>query len=181
MTGKTHGGVAAVCTPRILPALEKTIPESRVVYFMLEGVEDPFNFGHTIRALYAAGVTGLVLPPRNWLSAAGTVAKSSGGTSELLPMFEADPEAACAFFKEHGYTVVCAGIRDSVSIFDTELAAPLFVIIGGEKRGISRRLLDAADKIVRIDYGRAYSGSLPTSVASAVFAFEIMKNNFEKG
>lgn len=52
---------------------------------MLDGVEDPFNFGAAIRAVYAAGVDGLVVPPRNWPSAAGVVARSSSGTSELIP------------------------------------------------------------------------------------------------
>jgi tRNA G18 (ribose-2'-O)-methylase SpoU len=49
--------------------------------------------------------------------------------------------------------------------------------MGGEKRGISRTLLDEADEIVRIDYGRAFQGSLSTAAATAIFAFEILRNN----
>ena len=55
----------------------------RGVYFMLE-VEDPFNFGHTIRALYAAGVTGLVFRPELALAAGLSQAPAARST---LPMF----------------------------------------------------------------------------------------------
>ncbi|MBQ7334917.1 MAG: hypothetical protein IJW92_00365, partial [Clostridia bacterium] len=73
-TGSTHGGILAFCSERTIPALtpEKLLPNSFYVY--LEGIEDPYNFGYTVRTLYAAGVAGVVLPPRNWMSAAGVVA-----------------------------------------------------------------------------------------------------------
>ena len=78
-------------------------------------------------------------------------------------------------FKDAGYRVICAGIRDSVSIFAAELKKPLFVILGGEKRGISRAILELADKIVRIDYGREFKGSLPSVAATSVISFEILR------
>jgi 23S rRNA (guanosine2251-2'-O)-methyltransferase len=92
-------------------------------------------------------------------------------------MYIAEPEYATEVFKELGYKVICAGIRDSVSLFDTDLSYPLFVVLGGEKRGISRAVLDKADEIVRIDYGNDFNGSLSTAAASAVFAFEIYRSN----
>ena len=48
---------------------------------MLDGVEDPYNFGQAVRALYAAGAHGLILRPRNWLTAAGVVARACGRPS----------------------------------------------------------------------------------------------------
>ena len=76
---------------------------------------------------------------------------------------------------ERGYRVLCAGLRDSVSLYDADLMGPMLVILGGEKRGISRALLEQADQIVRIDYGSDFGGSLSTSAAAAVFAFEILR------
>jgi 23S rRNA (guanosine2251-2'-O)-methyltransferase len=175
--GNTHGGILALCTARTIPALTaKDIrPDSFYVY--LEGIEDPYNFGYAIRSLYAAGVSGIVLPPRNWMSAAGVVARASAGASESLPIFEAEGEDAVKLFREVGYSILCAGIRDSVSIFDEEFPYPVLLVVGGEKRGISRALLDAADRIVRIDYGRDFSGSLSAASAATVLAFEIFRQN----
>ena len=175
--GNTHGGIIAICSSRTLPALSADDIFEKGVYFILEGVEDPYNFGYAVRSLYAAGVDGVILGERNWMGAAGIVARSSAGASELMNMYVSDPASAIDIFKNKGYTVICAGIRDSESIFETDLSKPLLVILGGEKRGISRNILDMADKTVRIDYGEAFGGSLSTSAAAAVFAFEIFRYN----
>ncbi len=175
--GTSHGGIIAFCTPRNIPELTAENIKAGGVYYFLEGVEDPYNFGYAVRSIYAAGGTGIILTPRNWMGVAGVVARSSAGSSELIDMFVSDAEQAIDLFKSAGYKVICAGIRDSESIFDTELKSPLFVILGGEKRGISRAVLDKADKVVRIDYGNSFNGSLSTAAATAVFAFEILRNN----
>ena len=176
-TGNSHGGIIAFCTPRTIPALTVESIKNSGIYYFLEGVEDPYNFGYAVRSLYASGADGVILTPRNWMGVAGVVARSSAGTSELINMFISTPENAVATFKSKGYRVICAGIRDSVSIFDADLSKPIFVVLGGEKRGISRALLDMADSVVRIDYGTEFNGSLSTAAASAVFAFEIFRNN----
>ena len=175
--GTTHGGIIAECTDRKLPALSSDAIKQNGVYFILDGVEDPYNFGYSLRSLYAAGVDGIILGERNWMGAAGVVARSSAGASELMDMYVYDTGEAIEVFKEHNYTVVCAGIRDSVSLFETELKKPILVILGGEKRGISRNILNMADKIIRIDYGSEFGGSLSTAAATAVFAFEILRQN----
>ncbi|MBE6545902.1 MAG: RNA methyltransferase [Ruminococcaceae bacterium] len=175
--GNTHGGIVAECTDRNLPMLSEVDILPNGVYFILEGVEDPYNFGYAIRSLYAAGVDGLILGARNWMGAAGVVARSSAGTSELMRLFTCEATEAIDLFHKRGYSVICAGIRDSESLFDTDLKKPLLVILGGEKRGISRNILNLADRIVRIDYGSSFGGSLSTSAAAAVFAFEILRAN----
>ena len=111
------------------------------------------------------------------MGVSGVVARSSAGTSELIDMRVSEAVEAIDKFKELGYTVVCAGIRDSESLFDADLKKPLLVILGGEKRGISREILNKADKIVRIDYGRSFNGSLSTAASGAIFAFEISRAN----
>ena len=173
--GNSHGGIIAFCTPRTIPSLEKERIRSNGIYYMLEGIEDPYNFGYAVRSIYASGADGVILNQRNWMGVAGVVARSSAGTSELIDMYVSDAENAIDIFKDKGYTTVCAGIRDSESIFDVELKKPLFVILGGEKRGISRAVLEKADKTIRIDYGTEFNGSLSTASATAVFAFEILR------
>lgn len=175
--GTTHGGIVAVCTDRTIPPLTADRIQPNGFYVYLEGMEDPYNFGNALRSLYAAGVNGVVLPPRHWMSAAGVVAKSSAGTSEKLPLFVADAEALVREFHAAGYQIVCAGIRNSVSVFEEPFRYPLLLVVGGEKRGISRQILDHSDAVVRIDYGREFRGSLSSSAACAVLAFEIFRQN----
>lgn len=175
--GTTHGGIAALCSGRTFSKIcPEQLPNDGIFAF-IDGIEDPFNYAYTVRSLYAAGFDGIVLPPRNWANASGTVIKSSAGTSELMPTYVDDPTSAVNAFRSAGYKIVCAGIRDSVSLFEAELKAPLLLIIGGEKRGISRSLLSLSDMTVRIDYGRPFMGSLTTAASASVIAFEIMRQN----
>jgi len=175
--GNTHGGILAFCTPRTIPALTSKTILPNTFYVYLDGIEDPYNFGYTVRSLYAAGVSGVILPPRNWMSAAGIVARASAGASELIPMYCANGEEAVEQFRAAGYQILCAGIRDSVSVFEEQFPYPILLIVGGEKRGISRALLNTADRIVRIDYGREFRGSLSAASAATVMAFEIFRQN----
>jgi len=176
--GRTHGGVLARVGPYLFAPLGDLLAGHSVPFVaMIDGVEDPFNFGQSVRALYAAGATGLVLRPRNWLSAAGVVARASAGASELIPTAVAETAAqAAGFFRAHGLAVAGAtDERGSESVYDADLTRPLFLLIGGEKRGVTRSLLDHADLKLRIPYGRPQAHSLGTAAAAAVLAFEVMR------
>lgn len=175
--GNTHGGVIAVCGERTLPELcPENLPAGAFLAY-LDGIEDPYNFGYALRSLYAAGCDGVLVGERSWMSAAGVVARASAGTSELLPLFRCEPLAAAELLRAHGYRVVCAGIPNSVSYEQSDLKKPLLLVIGGEKRGISAGLLALADTVVRIDYGRDFRGSLSTAAATAILAFEVLRQN----
>ena len=81
--GTSHGGILAVCSPRSFPAASaENLPE-KGFYVMLEGIEDPYNFGYCLRSLYAAGVTGIILENHNWTGVSGIVARASAGASEM--------------------------------------------------------------------------------------------------
>lgn len=178
--GTTHGGIVALCTDRTIPPLCAAHIKPDGFYVYLDGIEDPYNFGNALRSLYAAGADGAVMPPRNWMSAAGVVAKSSAGASERLPLAVAEAPELIREFRAAGYTILCAGIRDSVSVFEETFRYPLLLVVGGEKRGISRRILDCADHVIRIDYGREFRGSLSASASCAVLAFELFRQNRQK-
>ncbi len=175
--GKTHGGVLAQVGPYQFAPLDSIAAGTTPFVAMIDGVEDPFNFGSSVRALYAAGADGLVVRPRNWLSAAGIVARASAGTSELIPTAIAETASEAAdFFRASGLTIACATDEPgSISVYDADLTRPLFLLIGGEKRGITRSFLDQADLRLRIPYGRPLLHSLGTASAAAILAFEVMR------
>ena len=177
--GSSHGGIIAICTPRTIPYLDAKDSDIKPdgFYVMLEGIEDPYNFGYSLRSLYAAGVDGVILNERNWMGAAGVVSRASAGASEMLDMYIASGESAAKTFKELNYKIICAGIRNSVSIYDADMKKPVFLIIGGEKRGISSAVLRSADQIVRIDYDSKFKGSLSAASSAAIIGFEIMHQN----
>lgn len=179
VNGRTHGGVLALAGERRYPDIEQLLADSAPAPFlvMLDGVEDPYNFGAAIRGLYAAGADGLIVRPRSWEQAAGTVARASAGASELMPTAVAETaEQAAEICRAAGLRVVCAAARsDAVSMHEANLGGPLFLLVGGERRGITRSFLDRADLVVRIPYARPVLGSLGAATAAAVLAFEAMR------
>lgn len=178
--GNSHGGIVAICTDRTIPRLDAmSTPKDGGFYAMLQGIEDPYNFGYSIRSLYACGCDGIILPERNWMSAAGVVCRSSAGASELMPMFTDDATAAVRYFKEHGYLTVFADEDTDNMLGSCALPCPLLLVIGGERRGISRALLNLADRKVRINYARNFRASLSAASATTMFAYEIMRQNFK--
>lgn len=175
--GNSHGGLVALCSERTIPYLtEKDITENGF-YAMIEGIEDPYNFGYSLRSLYPCGCDGIILSERNWMSAAGVVCRSSAGASELFKMYKLGDESLIDAFKNKGYSIVCADERTDKILGECELKKPLLLIVGGEKRGISRSILSKADTLVKIPYEREFNASLSAASATTMFAYEIMRQN----
>lgn len=179
--GSTHGGIVARVGARRFVALDDLgAAEPLPVIAMLDGVEDPFNFGQAVRALYAAGVAGLVVRPRNWTTAAGVVGRASAGAVEWMPLAVAETaQEAADHFRARGLVIACAAQEDAVPLYQADLRVPLFIVIGGERRGITRSFRDQADLRIAIPYGREYDQALGTTAATAVIAFEIMRQRGE--
>lgn len=175
--GSTHGGVVArVGLRRFLSLDEIAAGQASPFVAMLDGVEDPFNFGQAVRALYAAGAHGLIVRPRNWTSAAGVVARASAGASEWMPLAVAETvEHAAQEFRRRGLRVAVATTERATPLYDADLTGPLLVVIGGEKRGITRSFVESADLRLIIPYGRGFDYALGTAPAASVIAFEVMR------
>lgn len=173
-SGKSHGGVIAkVGLRRFQDGIDLLGGESNPLVVMLDGIEDPYNFGQAVRSLYAAGVCGLVVRPRNWFTASNIIARASAGTSELIPtaIMETTLDAA-RFFRENGLQIACTAKSSTLSLFDGDLTRPMFIVIGGEKRGITRSFMDQADLILRIPYGRQFAYSLGAVSSTTLIAYE---------
>lgn len=179
--GSSHGGIIAIAKGRTIPSLDyDTNIEKNGFYCMIEGIEDPYNFGYSLRSLYACGCSGIILPERNWMSAAGVVARSSAGASELFPIYKSDAERCVDIFHAFNYSVVCAHEKTDNILGECELRTPILLIVGGEKRGISKGLIDKTDMLVKISYQRDFNASLSAASASTIFAYEIMRQNKKK-
>ena len=176
-SGQSHGGAIAQVGGRRFIEMGALIEGvKRPFIVMLDGIEDPFNFGQSVRALYAAGVHGVVVRPRNWTSAASVVARASAGASERMPMAVVETaEAAAEFYRERGLAVACTALDGATSIYDANLLQPLFLLLGGEKRGITRSFLNQAELRLAIPYKRPFNHSLGTVASTSAIAFEWLR------
>ena len=183
-SGRTHGGVIGLVGPRRDRSVGTLLAEAgeRSLIVMLDGIEDPFNFGQAVRALYAAGVDGLIVR-RNWETAVGIVTRASAGASELLPSAVASSaEEAALACRRIGMRIACAVTSDDAAeLSQTDLTGGLFVLIGGERRGVTRSFVDQADLKVRIGYGREQAPELGAATAAAIIGFEALRQRRSAG
>jgi 23S rRNA (guanosine2251-2'-O)-methyltransferase len=176
--GRTHGGVIGLAGPRRTLSVQSLLAEvgegSLVV--MLDGIEDPHNFGQAVRALYAAGVDGLVIR-RSWETAVGTVTRASAGASELLPTgTTTSADEAATVSRLAGLRVACSvAERTADEVHEVDLTGGVFLLIGGERRGVTRSFVEEADVLLRIGYGREHAPELGAATAAAIIGFEALR------
>lgn len=178
VSGQSHGGVVAAVGPRRFVTLAELIAgQERPFVVMLDGIEDPFNFGQALRSLYAAGAAGVVVRPRNWFTAAGVVARASAGVSERMPIAIAETaETAADYFRQAGLKIAATSSQQAISLYEADLRVPLFLLLGGEKRGITRSFMTQADLILQIPYAQPrFQHSLGVVASAAIVAFEVRR------
>lgn len=171
--GTSHGGLLAKVGERTYQDPEEILSHPLPFLALLEGIEDPYNFGGALRSLYAAGVTGVLVPERNWCSAAGVVTKASAGASEFLDIAAvSDWDEVLNNAKAYGIQILCAERKNAVSIYESNLTGPVMLVFGGEMRGISAKIMAHSDQNIFLPYGRDFRNALSANSAAAVFAFE---------
>jgi 23S rRNA (guanosine2251-2'-O)-methyltransferase len=113
---------------RRMVALRDLLPAERAGFVvMLDGIEDPFNFGQAVRALYAAGLDGLVLRRRNWMSAAAVVARASAGATELVPTAVVDQVQDAAIFSAgSSIRIVSTSEKGAQTIYEMDWRGSVF-------------------------------------------------------
>jgi 23S rRNA (guanosine2251-2'-O)-methyltransferase len=177
-TGRSHGGVIGIVGERHDRSVDELIGEvgEGSLLVALDGIEDPFNFGQAVRALYAAGVDGLIVR-RSWETALSVVTRASAGATELLPTAHAQSIEAAADAARSGGLRVVGAVADpeATEIHRADLSGPLLIVIGGERRGVTRSFVSRADELVRIGYGRDHAPDLGAATAAAIIAFEALR------
>ena len=174
--GSRHGGVLALAGTREYQALAELLPDdSTPCIMMFDGIEDPYNLGFAVRATYAAGVDGVVLPQREWNEGESVVMRSSAGAWDRMPLALTDDlRGVIDYYRQRGLVIATtAQASDAKQLYDANLTQPLFILVGGERRGISRSVLQTGDLMLEIPYGRPFDYALGAVSAVTVIAFEV--------
>ncbi len=175
-SGTTHGGVIALCGDRTYQNINDYVNKDHLFLALIEGVEDPYNFGDICRTLYAAGCDGILLPKRNWTSAVSTLTKASAGASEFIAMFEVeDFDAYLKQLKQHDIQILSAMREHAVSLYEYQFPNKFVICIGGAMRGLSSGVLNQSQQNIYIPYHQNFKNALSSASSAAVFAFEILR------
>jgi len=153
-----HGGILADVEIR----KEDEFVDGDIFYF--DGIEDPFNLGYMMRTAYAFGIQNVILSKRDYSNMEGQLLKSSAGAYDMLNIKYLDLENHIDEYKDYTIYALSRG-ENSKDIFETKFSSKSLFMIGGEKRGISSKLLDKANEYLYIPYGNEFRNSLNAASA----------------
>lgn len=177
---KGHQGIAALVAPRGYADFDELLETSSrnnemPLFLLLDGVEDPRNFGAILRVADAGGVHGVVIQAYRSASLSPEAVKASAGASEHIPIaMVPNIKNAIRDMKESGITIVGAEADAELSPWETDLTVPLALVMGSEGVGMRKTVREQCDLLVRLPM-RGKVNSLNVSVATGIIIFEIMR------
>lgn len=175
-----HQGIIATVAAYEYRDFEDIIEEAKKknkdpFILVLDEIEDPHNLGSIMRTADAVGVDGIIIPKRRSVGLTATVAKSSAGAIEYVPVAKVSNIAQTIDrIKEMGIWVAGADMSGNEEHYNTDLKGPLALVIGSEGRGISRLIKEKCDYLVKLPMVGQVS-SLNASVAAAVLMYEVYR------
>jgi 23S rRNA (guanosine2251-2'-O)-methyltransferase len=182
--GMNHQGVIAAVAPAEFASAEDLIKNigPTTLFLVLDGIEDPRNFGAILRTAECAGVTGVFIPERRAVGLTETVAKASAGAIEHVPVARVtNINRLTEELKNNDVWIVGAAGEAAMAHSDWDWSRPTALVLGNEEKGIHRLTAENCDVLVQIPmYGKIES--LNVSVAAGVILFEAQRqrSNIEK-
>ncbi len=141
---------------------------------LLDQITDPHNLGAMIRTAHQAGCHGLIIMERRSASLTETVARTSAGAIEYLPVARVtNLNQTIDYLKKQGLWIAGADM-DGQLMYQADLKGALGIVIGNEGEGLSRLTREKCDFIVSIPmFGRI--DSLNASVSAGVLIYEALR------
>lgn len=182
--GGNHQGVVAFCALHEYVSVDEILKNAESkgrppFLIILDKITDPHNFGSILRTANCAGADGVIIPKRGSVGLNETVAKTSAGAVEYLPVAKVTNIAqTIEKLKKEGLWIVGAEAGGSV-MYETDLTGAIALVIGSEGEGISHLVKEKCDFLCEIPmYGNV--NSLNASVAAAVMMYEIVRRRYSK-
>ena len=177
--GASHQGVIADVSERrvyeLHDLIEDALARPPALIVVLDGIEDPHNFGAILRTCDAVGAHGVVRQTRHSAPLGGATSKASAGAVAHVRIADVVNVArAVEELTEAGiWTVGLAG--DSQSTYDKmDFSLPTAIVLGAEGTGLRRLVRERCEMLASIPM-KGKVDSLNVSVAAGVVLFEALR------
>lgn len=142
---------------------------------VLDGIEDPHNFGAILRTAEAAGAHGVVIRKARQVSVTVTVIKVSTGAAGLIPVARVPNIAeAIRYLKRENVRVYGVEIDGKRLYNQADYRGASAFVVGSEGKGLARLVKELCDEIVRLPM-RGRISSLNASVATGIVLYEVLR------
>ena len=177
---ENHQGVVAVVPPFNYSEVDEILDIAKEkgedpFLLILDGIEDPHNFGSIIRTAETAGVHGIIIPKRRNVAVNATVAKVSTGATSYVKIARVNNlNETIRKLKDSGLWVIGTDGDADTLYYNQDLKGPLAIIIGSEGFGISKLVKENADILIKIPM-KGKITSLNASVSAGIVIYEAVK------
>ncbi|WP_095013064.1 TrmH family RNA methyltransferase [Tsuneonella mangrovi] len=153
-----------------LDALDRSVSP---IWLVAQALRDPGNLGTMLRTGDAVGAGGLILIDDCADPFSVEAVRASMGAVFTQAIAQARWDDFIAWLRRGKGQLVAASLRDAVPYRGAPYAAPCFILVGNESRGLPEEYEAACDLRVTMPM-RGRADSLNAAVASAVLAYEVL-------
>ncbi|MCT4566567.1 MAG: 23S rRNA (guanosine(2251)-2'-O)-methyltransferase RlmB [Maledivibacter sp.] len=178
--GGVHQGVIAYVAAYKYYEIEEIIEAAKeknedIFLIILDEITDPHNLGSVIRTANACGAHGVIIPKRRSVGLTATVAKTSAGAIEYVPVSKVtNLSRTIDYLKEKGIWIIGADMDGESLHYDSDLKGNIALVIGNEGKGISRLVKEKCDFLVKLPM-KGQVSSLNASVAASILMYEVLR------
>lgn len=181
-TAKHQGVVAVVCESGPVTEAQVTALAARLekpLFLVLDGVQDPRNFGACLRTADAAGVDLVIVPRSRNVALTPAASKTAAGAAETQLVARVANLARClAGLKEVGVWIVGADAGGPRSLFETDLRGGTALVLGAEGEGLRRLTREHCDFLVHLPMLGTVE-SLNVAVAAGICLYECVRQRLQ--
>lgn len=178
-----HQGILAQVKPFTFAVLKDVLEAAQArrdagdlasaTILILDGLEDPGNFGGILRTAAGLGIAGVIIPGRRSVGVTAAVHKTSAGTVGRIPLGRvANLRYALDELKAAGWWSVAATAKGGMHPRDLPSDVPLVVVMGSEHEGLTPIVESTCDFKVQIPLANGVE-SLNVGAATAVLLGQI--------
>ena len=180
-TGRHQGILAYLVSEGYFPEkklwdiLSGDIPQIRLL--ILDGIQDPHNFGAISRSALAFGIDYVVIPKRRSVGiTSGSIRASSGAIHSLNIIRVTNISNFINKLKKFDFWTVGLKSGAGRSIKDHKFSERVGIVIGSEHDGISKKVESQIDIFTEITIEKDKIESLNASVAASIVMFELFNS-----
>lgn len=143
---------------------------------ILDGIEDPHNFGSIIRVAECLGVDGIIISKNRACPVTDTVSKVSAGAIEHIKIAKVtNINTEIERLKEKNIWVYACELGGE-DLDSANLSGNIAIVMGSEGKGVSALTRKLCDGVVTMQmHGKV--NSLNVSVATGIVLYEIVRKN----
>ena len=130
-------------------SLKEILSKGGLVW-LLAGASYPVNIGFCIRTAEVSGADAVIIDAELNNQERSAAKRASMKAHRFLPVFWTSGLESILMAKEYGFRIISVEDVGDSTPWDIDMTGDIVLVVGGERNGISEKILEQSDEIIRI-------------------------------